>query len=81
MSTQAHHGLEALSNLPMLHEPTRGLRAEEDANAEDEGRNKGWTELETPSDAASVFDNHVGGEAQKDTYWETISIMWSHDEH
>lgn len=51
----------------MFHEPTRRLRTKEDANAEDEGGDEGRTELQTPGDATSVFDNDVGAEAQEDT--------------
>lgn len=47
----------------MLHEPTRGLGTKKDTTAEDEGGDEGRTELETPRDITSVFDNDVGAEA------------------
>lgn len=54
----------------MLHEPARGLGTEEDTNTEDKRRDECRTELETPADVTSIFDNDVGGEAQEDTYSE-----------
>ncbi len=65
--SQAHHWSEPLCVLAVLHEPTRGLGTKPDTTAEDEGWDEGWTELKTPSDTTSVFDNDVGGEAQEDT--------------
>ena len=62
--------------LAVLHEPTRALGAEEDTTTEDEGWDERGTELETPSDAASVFDNDVGAEAQEDT-WGRLSANGS----
>lgn len=49
--------------LAVLHKPTRGLGTKEDTNAEDEGWDERRTELETPSDVTSVFNNNVGAEA------------------
>lgn len=51
----------------MLHEPARRLGTKEDTNAEDEGWDERWTELETPRYVASVFNNDIGAEAQEDT--------------
>ena len=48
--------------LPMLHEPTRGLWTKEDANEGEERWDERRTELETPSDSTSIFDNNIGAE-------------------
>lgn len=73
VGSQAAHRSESLGNLAVLHEPTGRLGAEVDTNAENEGRDKGRTELETPRDGASVLDNNVGAETQKDTCKLTVS--------
>lgn len=52
----------------MLHEPTWGFGAKEDAEAEDEGGNEGRTELQTPGDATGVFNNDIGAETQENTW-------------
>lgn len=67
MGSEAAHGSEGLGVLALLHEPTRGLGAEEDAAEEDEGRDKGRAELKTPGDATDVLDDDIGAEAQEDT--------------
>lgn len=74
MGTQFHHGTESLSNLSMLHEPTRGLGTEPDTQHEDEGRNKCGTELETPGDATGVLDNDIGSKTQEDTCGERLAM-------
>lgn len=51
----------------MLHKPTRGFGTEEDTDTEEEGRDEGRPELETPGDTTGVFDDYVGGEAQEDS--------------
>jgi hypothetical protein len=63
----------------MFHEPTRGLRTEKDANSQDERRDKRRTKLETPSDAAGVFNDDIGSKAQKDTCGRLLAL--SQDEH
>lgn len=72
-SSQAIHGLEAFGDLAVLHEPTRRLGTEPDTATEDEGGNEGRTELQTPSDGASVFDDDIGTKTQENTC-ETIMI-------
>lgn len=52
--------------MAVLHQPTGTLGAEEDADHEDEGRDEGRAELQTPGDGASVFDDDVGAEAKED---------------
>ena len=47
--------------------PSGRLGAEEDATAKDEGRNKRRSELQTPGNSASVFDDDIGTESQEDT--------------
>ena len=51
----------------MLHEPTRGFGTVPDTKHEDKGWDERRTELETPRDSTSAFDNDVGAEAQEDT--------------
>lgn len=41
VGTEFIHGLKALGDLAMLHQPTRGFWAKEDADHEDERRNEG----------------------------------------
>lgn len=65
---QARHRPECFGILSVLHEPARGLGAEVDTNGENKRRDKGRTELETPTDITGVFDNDVGGQAQEDTW-------------
>ena len=67
MSTKLQHGLESLGVAPILHQPSRRLRAEEDADSEDEGRDKSGAKLKTPSNVARVLDDDVGAEAQENT--------------
>ena len=67
MSSQARHRFKSLSVLTMLHEPTRGFGTEPDTKHEDKGWDERRTELETPGDSTSAFDNDVGAEAQEDT--------------
>lgn len=57
----------------VFHEPTGRLWAEKDTEAEKEGWDEGRSELETPSDVTSVFDNDVGGETQEDTWTRQFS--------
>jgi hypothetical protein len=68
VGAEAVHGLEALGDLPVLHEPTGRLGAEEDTGAENEGGNEGGAQLETPCDVAGVLDDDVGAETEEDTY-------------
>lgn len=65
MRSQFLHGLVGLSDLAMLHEPTWRLRAEENSDHEDEGRDEGRTELESPGNVAGVFHDDIGAEAQE----------------
>lgn len=67
VGAEAVHGLEALGDLSVLHEPTGRLGAEEDADAEDEGGDEGGSQLETPCDVAGVLDDDVGAETEEDT--------------
>jgi hypothetical protein len=54
--------------LAVLHEPTRGLGAEEDTDEEDERWDEGRTKLETPGNGTNVLDDNIGAEPQEDTY-------------
>ena len=54
--------------LPVLHEPTRRLRAEEDTDTEDERWDEGRAELKSPGNSASVLDDDIGAETQENTY-------------
>jgi hypothetical protein len=51
----------------MLHQPSRRLRTEVDADGEEEGGDKGRTEFESPSDFADILDDDVGAETEEDT--------------
>jgi hypothetical protein len=65
MSAEARHGAEALGVLVVLHEPTGRLRAEEDADGEDEGGNEGRAQLQAPRHGTGVLDDDVGGETEE----------------
>lgn len=67
VSAKTVHGAETLGNLSVLHQPTRRLGAEEDADGEEQGGDEGRAELKTPSDLGNVLDDNVGAEAQEDT--------------
>lgn len=66
MGSKFAHGAESLSVSAMLHEPTRGLGAEEYADSQDEGWDEGGAQLESPGDIAGVLNNDICAEAQKD---------------
>ena len=53
--------------LAVLHQPARGLGTEKDTQKKDEGWDERRTKLETPGNAADVFDNDIRAEAQEDT--------------
>lgn len=62
--TKATHGLECLGLLAVLHEPTWGLGAKEDADSKDQRGNKGRAELQTPLE---VVPNAQDGDISKKT--------------
>ena len=51
----------------MLHEPTRRLGAEVDADHEEERRDERGAKLKAPGNITSVLDNDVGAKAQENT--------------
>lgn len=51
----------------ILHEPSRRLRAEENADSEDERWDERRAKLETPSNATGVLDYDIGAETQENT--------------
>lgn len=67
MSPQLQHGLESLFMAIILHEPSRRLRAEENADSEDERWDERRAKLETPSNATGVLDYDIGAETQENT--------------
>jgi hypothetical protein len=53
-------GGEGLLVSTLLHEPSRGLGAEEDEDGERDSGNESRTELKSPSDISNVLDNGIG---------------------
>lgn len=68
--------MEPLSQLAVLHEPTRRLGTEPNAAAEDEGGNECGAELKAPGNRSGVFYDHVGAESQEDAYGRGWSVNW-----
>jgi hypothetical protein len=67
MGSELGHGNETFGESAMLHQPSRRLRTEVDADGEEEGGDKGRTEFESPSDFADILDDDVGAETEEDT--------------
>lgn len=67
VSSKLGHGDEAIGDTTVLHQPTRRFGTEVDADGEEEGRDEGRAEFETPGDVANIFDDDIGAETEKDT--------------
>ena len=52
--------VECLLVLALLHEPSRGLGAEEDQDSKRDGGDECGTELKSPCDSPDILDNCVG---------------------
>ena len=67
VGAEAAHGLEGVGLPAILHEPTGGFGAEVDANGEDQGRDEGRAELQTPLKVVvGAEDGNVGNETEED---------------
>ena len=60
MRADLAHRTEGLGVLVVLHQPSGRLGREVDADQEDECRNEGRAELQTPGDVACVLDDDIG---------------------
>lgn len=54
---------------PFLHQPTRRLGAEPNAEDERNGGDESRSELQSPGDGASIDDSKIGASPEEDATW------------